>query len=379
MSTNALTKTNGNAGGAAAATDIMAYAGSMTREQVQLVKTSIITGGTRPVTDNELALFLTVCARRGLDPFSGQVYGIMRKSKDRQGNWTEQLVIQVGIDGYRLLAESTGKYEGMVGPFWCGPDGQWREVWLDSAPPSAAKVGVYRTGCREPFWGVATFREYAQTYDGKPTGKWKDMPATMLAKCAESAAIRKAFPQAVGGVTTPEMAGADTDTYEVTEGDRETARLVDTRRAEQDARPRTPWVEEIDGQARVVPAQESETAPPTAVSAAAPVEQPADPAPDVVLEAIAAAATVAAVEAATRREDFDAAQHQVAANARIVAIVNGILDVLDWSTPGAAEKKLALAAPKLDRMPADTPGLNLALDKLNVARDRLATPERTAA
>lgn len=61
--TNAITKTNGN--GTAGATDIMAYAGDMTREQVQLVKTAIITGGTRPVTDNELALFLTICNRRG--------------------------------------------------------------------------------------------------------------------------------------------------------------------------------------------------------------------------------------------------------------------------------------------------------------------------
>lgn len=206
---NAITKTNGN--GAAGATDIMAYAGGLTREQVQLVKTTVITGGTRPVSDNELALFLTICNRRGLDAFSGQIYGIMRKSKEKSGEWVEKLVVQVGIDGYRLLAERTGKYEGVVGPLWCGDDGQWVDVWLSDKPPAAAKVGVYRTGCREPFWGVVTFREFAQTYDGKPMGKWKDMPATMLAKCAESAAIRKAFPQAVGGVTTPEMAGADTE------------------------------------------------------------------------------------------------------------------------------------------------------------------------
>ena len=367
---NQITKTNGN--GAAGATDIMAYAGDMTREQVQLVKTAVITGGTRPVTDNELALFLTVCARRGLDPFSGQVYGIMRKTKQKDGTWAEQLVIQVGIDGYRLLAEKTGKYEGLSGPFWCGPDGAWREVWLEVTPPSAAKVGVYRTGCREPFWGVVTYREFAQTYDGKPVGKWKEMPANQLAKCAEAAAIRKAFPQAVGGVTTPEMAGADTESYEVTEGDREQARLVDGRRAAQEARGRQPWVEEIDQvvEAAVRTVDDAQTSGPAA--------EPVDTT-DVVLEAITAAGTVAALEAVEKRDDYDPARHQAAADARTVELASKALDNLDWSQPAAVERRLKVAAIKLDRMTAEVPGWNLAIDKLEAARQQLADISRVAA
>lgn len=365
--TNAITKTNGN--GTAGATDIMAYAGDMTREQVQLVKTAIITGGTRPVTDNELALFLTICNRRGLDAFSGQIYGIMRKSKEKSGEWVEKLVIQVGIDGYRLLAERTGKYEGVVGPLWCGDDGQWVDVWLKPVPPAAAKVGVYRTGCREPFWGVVTYREYAQTYDGKPVGKWKEMPATMLSKCAESKAIRMAFPQAVSGLTTPEMVGDDTETYEVTEADREQARLVDGRRAAQDARGRQPWVEEID---QVVEAAVRTVRDPQAAAA------PAD-APDVVLEAIAAAGTVAALEAVEKRDDYDPARHKSAADARTVELTSKALDNLDWSQPGAVERRLKVAAIKLDRMTAEVPGWNLAIDKLEAARQQLADLDRVAA
>ena len=367
---NQITKTNGN--GAAGATDIMAYAGDMTREQVQLVKTAIITGGTRPVTDNELALFLTICNRRGLDAFSGQIYGIMRKSKEKSGEWVEKLVIQVGIDGYRLLAERTGKYEGVVGPLWCGDDGQWVDVWLKPVPPAAAKVGVYRTGCREPFWGVVTYREYAQTYDGKPIGKWKEMPATMLAKCGESKAIRMAFPQAVSGLTTPEMAGADTESYEISEGDRAQAHILDDRKAAQDARGRQPWVEEIDQvvEAAVRRVDDAQTSGP----AAAPVD-----APDVVLEAIAAAGTVAALEAVARRDDYDQARHQTAADARTVALTSKALDNLDWSQPAAVERRLKVAAIKLDRLTAEVPGWNLAIDKLDAARQQLADLDRVAA
>lgn len=374
MTANSITKTNGNGtnNASAPATDIMAYAGDMTREQVQLIKTAVITGGARPVTDNELALFLTVCARRGLDPFSGQVYGIMRSTREKSGQWVEKLVIQVGIDGYRLLAEKTGKYEGLAGPFWCGADGQWVDVWLSDKPPAAAKVGVYRAGCRDPFWGVCTYREYVQTRDGKPVGKWADMPANQLAKCCEAAAIRKAFPQAVGGVTTPEMAGADTESYEITEGERETARLVDSRKAEQEARGRTAWREELDdvieGAARPVPA--TEPARPASASQAP---------PDVVMEAIGAAATVAALEAVQKREDWQGEIHQGAFDARTVELVSAALDGLDWSKPAAVESRLKVAAIKLDRLPMDTPGASLALDKLEAARQQLASITALAA
>ena len=94
---------------------------------------------------------------------------------------------------------------------WCDESGRWVDVWLKPTPPAAAKVGVYRTGFREPCYGIALFSEYAaKTKSGGLTKFWATMPALMIAKVAEALALRKAFPQELSGLyTTEEMSQAD--------------------------------------------------------------------------------------------------------------------------------------------------------------------------
>jgi phage recombination protein Bet len=182
-----------------------------TPEERQLIYNLLGVEKNAAPTEFEVDLFVRQCERTKLDPFDRQIYAQFRSDK-RTGNM--RMSVQATIDGFRVVAERSGKYVGQDGPYWCGQDGKWVDVWLSEDAPAAAKIGVWKSGAKAPTYGVATFKEYAQrTRQGTLSGLWGKMPSNQLAKCSEALALRKAFPNELSGIyTTEEMAQADTPT-----------------------------------------------------------------------------------------------------------------------------------------------------------------------
>jgi hypothetical protein len=54
----------------------------------------------RNTTPDQFRLFIEVCRYHNLNPFARQIYAVVRDGK---------MSIQTSIDGYRLLAERSGK------------------------------------------------------------------------------------------------------------------------------------------------------------------------------------------------------------------------------------------------------------------------------
>lgn len=175
---------------------------AFTREQIDLIKQTVARGA----TDAELQLFLYTAKRTGLDPLTKQIHAIKRWDS---AAGMETMAIQTGIDGYRLIADRTGKLAGIDDAVFD------RE---DKDHPEKATVTVYKiiNGEARPFTASARWNEYcAFKKDGLPMALWKKMPYLMLGKCAEALALRKAFPADLTGIYTFEEESVD-GTGEVT-------------------------------------------------------------------------------------------------------------------------------------------------------------------
>lgn len=168
--------------------------------QLEILKNTICRG----ISYEEFQIFLMACIKTQLDPFMRQIYAVKRKYKKPDGSWGESMTIQTGIDGYRLIAERTGCYAP-------GPECTYT---LDANGNLVSATSYIKKQTKDGTWHTvsssAYLDEYMQSFvdrktgEKKPSGMWATMPKTMLAKCAESQALRKAFPAEMSGVYTKE-------------------------------------------------------------------------------------------------------------------------------------------------------------------------------
>lgn len=174
-------------------------------EDLSLLKDTL----TQNLTEAEFRLFVRACRHLGLDPFSKQIYAFKRNSKDGP-----RLSIQTSIDGFRLIADRTGRYApGRASTYTYDGEGK-----LESATAYVKKhsAGEWHEVAETAYW-----LEY---YPGKNQGHmWDKMPHVMLSKVAEARALRRAFPAELSGVYSGEEMeqadAADASGYDVVPDD----------------------------------------------------------------------------------------------------------------------------------------------------------------
>lgn len=143
-------------------------------KDLDLIKRTIA----KNATNEELDLFLIRCKTLGLNPLKpGQIFFM------KYGNSAGTIV--VGRDGFRSLAERTGKHRGTTTGVIKDQSGKVTHGFAE----------VHRSDWTHPARVEVSMAEYS-----KNTPIWKDLPETMIQKVAEVAALRMAFPDSLGGV-----------------------------------------------------------------------------------------------------------------------------------------------------------------------------------
>lgn len=148
-----------------------AHATEWTADQKNLIKDTVAKGA----TDTELKWFFQVCQARQLNPFTKEIWFIKRGGTP---------TIQVSIDGFRLIANRSGKLAGIK------RGAEWRGDKL------FAWAEVYRSDWQFPAREEVSLDEYRSM--NSPL--WNTMPEQMLKKCAEAQALRMAFPESLSGI-----------------------------------------------------------------------------------------------------------------------------------------------------------------------------------
>lgn len=171
----------------------------VTLAQWTAIKNSIYPGA----RDESIAAVLDYCSARGLDIFKRPCHIVPMKVKDPvSGNEVWRDVVMPGIYELRTTAMRTGEYVGQDPPVH-GPPVTYKGI----TAPEWSEITVWRSikGQRCAFTHRARFAEECATKsDGGINSMWARRPVGQLDKVAEAGALRKAFPEDLGGTQSAE-------------------------------------------------------------------------------------------------------------------------------------------------------------------------------
>ena len=136
------------------------------------------------LSNAEFILFSELCKSTGLNPFKKEIWAIKAGGK---------LQLMTGINGFYTIANNNPQFDGIE-----------TEIIEEGGKIVKAVARVHRKDRKIPMTAEAYWVEYNKSH-----GNWKTMPRVMLSKCAESMALRKAFPQELNGLYTAEEMPAE--------------------------------------------------------------------------------------------------------------------------------------------------------------------------
>ncbi|MDY7228873.1 phage recombination protein Bet [Hyalangium rubrum] len=184
------------------------------RERVDLIKRTICPKG---IGEDEFALFIEQCKRSGLDPLLKEAFCVGRRqntgSRERP-NWTTRYEFQPSEAGMLARAERFPDFKGIQASAVYAED----EIIVDQgkgevvhrfnpAKRKGALVGAWARVVREGKLPVVVWLDFSGYVQQTPL--WAKIPTTMIEKCARVAALRKAYPEAFGGLYVREEMPAE--------------------------------------------------------------------------------------------------------------------------------------------------------------------------
>lgn len=172
-------------------------------------------------TVDSIVMALSYCKSRGLDIMKRPIHIVPMYDASR-GGMVE--TVWPGISELRTTASRTKGYAGcdeaqfgeritMTFKGRIKEKGDWKDAAVEVEFPEWCRITVYRVvdGQRCKFVGpkVAWLETYAtQGASELPNKMWQERPEGQLEKCAEAAALRRAFPEEIGNeLTAEEMIG----------------------------------------------------------------------------------------------------------------------------------------------------------------------------
>ena len=176
-------------------------------ELIDVLATSLYPG----VSVNSIKMVLGYCKATGLDPLQKPVHPV--PMWDAKSGMMRDVVMP-GIGLYRIQASRSGQHIGTSEPEF-GPDVTEKIGGQDITYPKWCKVTVSRrlqTGEIAEYTAMEFWRENYAPRGGKeksvaPNAMWSKRPYGQISKCAESQALRRAFPECDKGPTAEEMEG----------------------------------------------------------------------------------------------------------------------------------------------------------------------------